>query len=402
MAGCGDTLSLADLQTAKKHQLFEAEVITGKQGGVASGADIDEATNQVTGQTQKTLPAVLRDAGFQPAAFDFTTGGTLGVNDRNKVVYDPVSKTWYSWAGLLPHVIAAGTNPVGVADWKPQTDPDIRTYVDAQFSQLRDELDGSVPLKYAASSRSGTAAIRARVNTRYRIGTFNTYVGYWRNFSTNWENGYGVNIKYIQEMILRYQLDFCGFQEFQSGQVYPVSCLKIPPYTGSYFGKVTPLSDHNGSSQYDYGNAIVYNGSAASTTSAVYTAGTSVDKRGYTRTVHTVRGITVAIYCTHLAATDAPTRLAQMNELAAVVNADVTPRKLVIGDFNTDVASDFNAFTSAGFIRANNNDVNTATSGTWYFDNILYKGFTSLVLKGAGDPFTFISDHKMFYAEFEV
>ncbi|EBD2094025.1 endorhamnosidase, partial [Salmonella enterica subsp. enterica serovar Dublin] len=80
-SGCGDVLSLNDLQIAKKHQIFEAEVITGKQGGVAGGADIDYATNQVTGQTQKTLPAVLRDAGFSPASFNFTTGGTLGVND---------------------------------------------------------------------------------------------------------------------------------------------------------------------------------------------------------------------------------------------------------------------------------------------------------------------------------
>ncbi|WP_254557383.1 hypothetical protein, partial [Salmonella enterica] len=77
-------MSLNDLQIAKKHQIFEAEVITGKQGGVAGGADIDYATNPVTGQTQKTLPAVLRGAGFSPASFNFTTGGTLGVNDADK------------------------------------------------------------------------------------------------------------------------------------------------------------------------------------------------------------------------------------------------------------------------------------------------------------------------------
>lgn len=125
-SGCGDVLSLADLQTAKKHQIFEAEVITGKSGGVAGGADIDYATNQVTGQTQKTLPAVLRDAGLSPVAWDFSTGGTLTVNDRDKVVYDPVSKTWYSYAGTLPVTVPAGFNPVGNADWKPQTDPDLR------------------------------------------------------------------------------------------------------------------------------------------------------------------------------------------------------------------------------------------------------------------------------------
>lgn len=125
-SGCGDVLSLADLQTAKKHQIFEAEVITGKSGGVAGGADIDYATNQVTGQTQKTLPAVLRDLWFSPVSWDFLTGGTLTATDRDKVVYDPVSKTWYSYAGALPVTVPAGFNPVGNADWKPQTDPNLR------------------------------------------------------------------------------------------------------------------------------------------------------------------------------------------------------------------------------------------------------------------------------------
>lgn len=125
-SGCGDVLSLQDLKIARLHQLFEAEVITGRVGGVASGAAIDYATNPVTGQTQKTLPAVLRDAGFSPTSFDFTSGGVLGVNDRDKVVFDPVSKTWYSWLGALPHTIPAGTNPVGDGNWKPQTDPDLR------------------------------------------------------------------------------------------------------------------------------------------------------------------------------------------------------------------------------------------------------------------------------------
>lgn len=140
-SGCGDVLSLADLQTAKKHQIFEAEVITGKSGGVAGGADIDYATNPVTGQTQKTLPAVLRDAGFSPVSWDFSTGGTLTVNDRDKVVYDPVGKTWYSYAGVLPVTVPASFNPVGNADWTPQTDPNLRDELgDSSSVNLGDAL----------------------------------------------------------------------------------------------------------------------------------------------------------------------------------------------------------------------------------------------------------------------
>lgn len=125
-SGCGDVLSLEDLQIAKKHQTFEAEVITGKSGGVSGGDDIDYATNQVTGQVQKTLPAVLRDAGFTPAGFTFQTGGTLSATDRDKVVYDSASMAWYSWSGTLPKVIPAGTNPLLDVNWKPQTDPNLR------------------------------------------------------------------------------------------------------------------------------------------------------------------------------------------------------------------------------------------------------------------------------------
>ena len=122
-SGCGDVLSLQDLQTAKKHQLFEAEVITGLQGGVAGGTPIDYATNQATGQTQKTLPAILRDAGFRPASFDFSTGGTLTTSDRDKAVLWPISAggdgNYYAWKGALPKTIPASSTPAGTGGVSP-------------------------------------------------------------------------------------------------------------------------------------------------------------------------------------------------------------------------------------------------------------------------------------------
>lgn len=141
-SGCGDVMSLNDLQIAKKHQIFEAEVITGKQGGVAGGADIDYATNPVTGQTQKTLPAVLRGAGFPPASFNFTTGGTLGVNDADKAVLWPKEDggdgNYYAWRGSLPKVIPAASTPLttgGISDsaWDAFGDITFRAEADKKF-----------------------------------------------------------------------------------------------------------------------------------------------------------------------------------------------------------------------------------------------------------------------------
>lgn len=134
---CGDVLSLEDLQTAKKHQIFEAEVITGKVGGLATGADIATATNAATGQVQTTLPETLRQAGFKPASFTFVTGGTLNAGDYNLAVYNPApngDNNWYSWGGAMPKVIAPNSTPqtsggFGATAWIPKTDNALRPSV---------------------------------------------------------------------------------------------------------------------------------------------------------------------------------------------------------------------------------------------------------------------------------
>ena len=156
-SGCGDVLSLADLQTAKKHQIFEAEVITGKSGGVAGGADIDYATNPVTGRTQKTLPAVLRDAGYTIASFTFTTGGTLAANDVGALVLWPGPSgdgQYYSWAGAYPKIIPANSTPssaggISATGWKLIDGVALR-------QQLANE-NGSAIVQYRYKDLSTTA-----------------------------------------------------------------------------------------------------------------------------------------------------------------------------------------------------------------------------------------------------
>lgn len=111
---CGDVLSLEDLQTAKKHQIFEAEVITGKAGGVAGGAIIDYATNPVTGQTQQTLPSILADLGFDVQSWTSSTGGVLA--SANQVFLNDTPGSlgrgdYYAWGGTFPKTVPAGTDP---------------------------------------------------------------------------------------------------------------------------------------------------------------------------------------------------------------------------------------------------------------------------------------------------
>lgn len=111
---CGDVLSLEDLQTAKKHQIFEAEVITGKVGGVADGATIGTATNPVTGQTQQTLPSILADLGFDVQPWTSSTGGVLA--SANQVFLNDTPGSlglgdYYAWGGAFPKTVPAGTDP---------------------------------------------------------------------------------------------------------------------------------------------------------------------------------------------------------------------------------------------------------------------------------------------------
>lgn len=119
--------------------------------GTASGQTVQQNLNSVDADLIKLKLNWAIENGYADSGLTFTVGGILTINDRDKVVYDPVSKTWYSWAGTLPHVIAAGTNPVVVADWIPQTYPDLRaelsapngatTHPEFQMARWRDEGD---------------------------------------------------------------------------------------------------------------------------------------------------------------------------------------------------------------------------------------------------------------------
>lgn len=73
------------------------------------------------GKQHKTVQQALKDVGFKPAEFDFVSGGTLGIGDRDKCVFNPADGYWYSWGGKLPYVVPANSSPTpgGAKGWKP-------------------------------------------------------------------------------------------------------------------------------------------------------------------------------------------------------------------------------------------------------------------------------------------
>lgn len=66
------------------------------------------------------LAATRRD--FVSLSDSFVTG--LVVNTRNELIFH--NGIGYTYLGSLPVTISTGINPVGNADWKPQTDPSLR------------------------------------------------------------------------------------------------------------------------------------------------------------------------------------------------------------------------------------------------------------------------------------
>lgn len=186
-SGCGDVLSLQDLKTAKLHQTFEAEVITGKAGGVASGADIDYATNPVTGQTQKTLPAILRDVGYTPASFTFATGGTLAAGDRQVAVLWPLSSggdgDYYYWEGALPKTIPSSSTPattggVGAGAWRPVGDLALRSNIASSIGySFIGEVSNFATLRSLTPPYSG-ARVKLRSWSGSNIKGGGDFIGY--------------------------------------------------------------------------------------------------------------------------------------------------------------------------------------------------------------------------------
>lgn len=137
-----DIPSISDLEAIQLLNKHYAEVITSKEDGVASGLDITQTTNPITGVTRRTLYKILDDMDdtflerLLKMAFtrvgSFTTGATL-TDMRQVLEYNGHE---YGWAGTFPKVVAAGSTPatsggIGTGAWVDRTDETLRSEISA-------------------------------------------------------------------------------------------------------------------------------------------------------------------------------------------------------------------------------------------------------------------------------
>lgn len=106
------------------------------------------------GKQHKTVQQALKDVGFKPAGFDFVSGGTLGIGDRDKCVFYPTDGYWYSWNGKLPYVVPANSSPTpaGKRGWGPMVLSPVNTDVITHAGSKAGMIEKTLRARYESAS----------------------------------------------------------------------------------------------------------------------------------------------------------------------------------------------------------------------------------------------------------
>lgn len=89
-----------------------------------------------TGLSRRVFQQIIMDMGFEPLAGTFQTGATL--TQRNQVLQDGTTGVFYSWNGVLPKVVSAGSTPatsggIGASAWVDRTDLTLRGELKSEY-----------------------------------------------------------------------------------------------------------------------------------------------------------------------------------------------------------------------------------------------------------------------------
>ncbi|HGM9835310.1 endonuclease/exonuclease/phosphatase family protein [Proteus mirabilis] len=261
-------------------------------------------------------------------------------------------------------------------------------------SVIRNEVDSYyLPTPFYLSNKE-------TLNNTLKIATFNT----WVDGSVKEYYGGDYTSK-IRLMDLYYELiksecDFIGMQECYIFPQNPASDFIIKPFKDAFFGYANYIGR-----EWFYGNLSVSRLPFKEKRNVVYAVTpNNVDKehRAYTRVVIEKNGVDISIYNTHLSLDWYLAELMR-DELIQAIQSDINSHIIVMADFNRDDAAFFAPFIGAGFVRGNNEQYNTNNhDGSWFIDEILYKGFSSKLAADIQETPYKLSDHKLFYVELSL
>lgn len=249
------------------------------------------------------------------------------------------------------------------------------------------------------SARELAIDVRDSEETKLKLVSWNIWGGGAR---LNFGDGSYANRDYLREVKKNYlsiKPEYIGFQETYTDPTTGSSDYGIYPFSNSYFS----LANDFGTNLL-YGNTTISSREITESSTVVYSdppGSGDNEYRSYSRVVINVGTTPVAVYNTHLSFVKSR-RTAMIAELISAVQSEPLQRVIIMGDFNAGY-TELLDFESYGFTIANKDEFNTNNKGsTWYIDNILYKGFSSLIEKGVVDVPKEVADHKPLFTELEL
>ncbi|EMI7477887.1 endonuclease/exonuclease/phosphatase family protein [Morganella morganii] len=318
------------------------------------------------------------------------------ITKRNEILRDETTGEYYRWDGDLPKSVPAGSMPesaggVGMGSWVGVGDASLRSEIG---TILKDSINSHyLPTPFYLSNKITS-------DNSVKVATFNIWTG--GSIPEYYGNDYTSKFRLmdIYYELIKSGCDFIGMQECYVFPQNPASDFIIKPFKDSFFGCANYIGR-----EWFYGNLSVSRYQYKEKNNTVYSvAPNNIDKeyRAYTRVVIEKNGIDISIYNTHLSL-DWPLAESMRDELIQAIKSDINSHIIVMGDFNRDDVAFFSPFISAGFARANNNQYNTNNrDGSWFIDEILYKGFSSKLAAGIEEIPYKLSDHKLFYLELSL
>lgn len=173
-----DNFRQVDELTASASAAVSSASASATAAAISATASANSANNALSFAADASASATvainaLMNSTFEPADFDFISGGTLDSTDRNKAVYNSADNNWYSWVGTLPHVVTTGTNPLSDVLWIPRTDQLLRqnlgsseTGLGASLSMTEQGITVQDALRYLTISATGLAATDEAIKKR--------------------------------------------------------------------------------------------------------------------------------------------------------------------------------------------------------------------------------------------